>query len=294
VFDQDFAAMSQRRGYAARSLVLLLPVALVSLSLGTPPAFGAHKAGNASKKAQENAARKACLSGDYAKGVEILSDLFVAVKDPTYIFNQGRCFEQNRRYEEAISRFQEYLRAGGGDRDPADKAAAETHIADCKGMLAQERGMAPPPVSTSTVQAAAPAPALTGEVSTAPEPTDPLVTEPAREQTPAASGSGLRIGGVLVASFGVAAAGAGFFFNLKANGLVTDMESTTDGYRKESDRKTWQTLSLVGYGVGAACVVTGAILYAVGLHRDSSSSATVALLPTIDADRAGFALTGAF
>jgi hypothetical protein len=32
----------------------------------------------------------ACLSGDYTKGVAILSELFVDTKDPTYLFNQGR------------------------------------------------------------------------------------------------------------------------------------------------------------------------------------------------------------
>ena len=46
----------------------------------------------------------ACLSGDYTKGVAILSELFVDTKDPTYLFNQGRCFEQNRRYDDAIAR----------------------------------------------------------------------------------------------------------------------------------------------------------------------------------------------
>jgi len=289
----SFAAMSQRRGCLPSPLVAILPVALVALFLWTTPASGAHKVGATSKKSQENAARKACLSGDYAKGVDLLSDLFVSTKDPTYLFNQGRCFEQNRRYEDAISRFHEFLKAGGGDRDPADKAAAETHIADCKEMLAQERGIAPAPVAAPMPQAL-PATAPTREASATMEPALPLVAEPAREQAPVASGRGARIGGILVASFGVAAAGTGLLFNLKANSLVTDMESTTDGYTKESDRKTWQTLSVVGYGVGAACIVTGAILYGVGLHRNSSSSATVAILPTVDGGRAGVALAGAF
>jgi hypothetical protein len=285
--------MSQRRGCTASPLVAILPVAFVSLFLWTTPASGAHKAVSASKKSQENAARKACLSGDYAKGVDLLSDLFVSTKDPTYIFNQGRCFEQNRRYEDAISRFREFLKAGGGDRDPADKSAAETHIADCKEMLAQERGTAPAPVAAPTPQPF-PAPMSPPQASATMEPTLPLAKERAQEQAPGASGRGLRIGGILVASFGVAATGAGLLFNLKANSLVADMESTTDGYTKESDRKTWQTLSVIGYSVGAACIVTGAILYGVGLRRNSSSSTTVAVLPMVDADRAGVALAGAF
>jgi tetratricopeptide (TPR) repeat protein len=59
---------------------------------------------------KERTARTACLAGDYAKGVAILSELFVETQDAGFIYNQGRCFEQNHRYDDAISRFQEYLR----------------------------------------------------------------------------------------------------------------------------------------------------------------------------------------
>ena len=86
---------------------------------------------------RERTARLACLSGDYAKGVAILSELFVDTTDPTYIYNQGRCFEQNLRYEEAIGRFQEYLRAGR-KLSKDDQADAQKHIADCKGLLANQ------------------------------------------------------------------------------------------------------------------------------------------------------------
>lgn len=40
-------------------------------------------------------ARTACLAGDYAKGVAILSELFVTTKDPSFIYNQG-CLGWNR------------------------------------------------------------------------------------------------------------------------------------------------------------------------------------------------------
>jgi hypothetical protein len=44
--------------------------------------------------------------------VQLLSELFVSTMDPTFIYDQARCFQQNRRYEDAIARFQEYLRTG--------------------------------------------------------------------------------------------------------------------------------------------------------------------------------------
>jgi glutamine amidotransferase-like uncharacterized protein len=44
------------------------------------------------------------------------------------LFNQGCCFEQNNRYEEAIARFREYLRKAT-DASAADKAVVVKHIA---------------------------------------------------------------------------------------------------------------------------------------------------------------------
>ena len=72
--------------------------ALLPLLLVATPAFGA------GRQSQDKAARKACLSGDYSKGVAILADLFVETREPIYVFNQGRCFEQNLQYLEAIGR----------------------------------------------------------------------------------------------------------------------------------------------------------------------------------------------
>jgi TolA-binding protein len=85
---------------------------------------------------QERAARTACLAGDYAKGITILSELFVASKDPDFIYNQGRCYEQNRRYEDAIARFQEYLRVATRSTK-STRAEAQKHIASCQNLLAK-------------------------------------------------------------------------------------------------------------------------------------------------------------
>jgi len=280
--------MSQCHRRSSHKLTPFLALAVASSLVVAGPALGANKP---NKQAQENEARTACLDGDYTQGVAILSKLFVQTKDATYIFNQGRCFEQNRRYEDALARFQEYLRAGRNKLDASEKAEAEQHIADCKEMLAQERGTSPPPNSAQPV--VAPAPASKPEPAPTPERAT-VVGQPAPQPAAASSGAGLRIGGIVVASFGVAAAGAGVLFNVMANSTVNDMYKTQDGYTKESNRKTYETLSWVGYGVGAACVVTGAILYGVGLPAKSSHSDDVALVPMVGPNQAGAVLTGAF
>lgn len=250
----------------------------------------------ASRQTQENSARKACLSGDYAKGVSILSDLFMRTKDGTYIFNQGRCFEQNGRYEEAIARFHEFLRTASVATD-ADKASAEKHIADCEAIIAKQLGRSPNP--TPSPVAIAPAPAQPPSPSPPPLPS-PLPSPEVESgvmsgpslvanQTPRANdGRGLRVAGVVAASVGVAVVGTGIGLAVKGNSL-----STSDFSRsREDERSSLRTWSLVSYGVGAGAIVTGAVLYLVGWHSQSSSS--VALVPAVVPGATSLSLQGSF
>ncbi len=265
-------------------------VAIVFSLLASGPASAA------SRQARENVARQECLDGNYIEGVSILSKLFVETKDVTYIFNQGRCFEQNRRYEDAIARFQEFLLAGRQKLGANERSDADQHIVYCRRMLAEEQpsvATAPAPqtpMGSPPVALAAPEPAPAA--ARAPEP--PLVQQPAPQPMQSSGGAGLRTGGIVVATFGVAALGAGILLNVKANSTVNDMYSTYDGYSKESERKTYEALAWVGYGLGAACVVTGAVLYAVGLKARSGPASRLAFVPVVGTSQAGAVLTGEF
>ena len=262
-------------------------IVLISLLLASQTA----RAG--SRESRERAARVACLSGDYAKGVAILSELFVDLKNPTYIYNQGRCLEQNMRHADAVGRFQEYLRVGK-NLSKAEQADAEKHIADCKVLLASqpqpavaEPAMVPAPAGLAP--AAVPAPAV------APAPA--AMVSPMVQQTNAQpaieSGSGLRTAGIITAAFGGAAVITGVILNLKVNSMASDMQKT-NGYTdsKDSDRKTYETLGWVGYGVGAACVATGAVLYYLGVRAPGTAS--VALVPAFAPGQAGAIVKGVF
>jgi hypothetical protein len=241
---------------------------------------GSAPAAPVDKQAQENAARRACLDGNYTQGVGILTELFVEFKDVTYIFNQGRCFEQNRRYEDAIARFQEYMRAGRKTLDEGGKAEAEERIAECQAMLDQERRAA---------QAAASRPLVASQ----PQASKPAGTVAATAPRSSA-GAGLRIGGVVLTLVGLAAAGTGIALNVKANNVVSDMYKVTDGYKTESDRKSYETMAWVSYAVGAACVATGVILYGVGLGAKSKAVSNIALVPVVGNGQAGTVLAGTF
>jgi hypothetical protein len=109
------------------------------------------------------AAKKACLLGDVEKGSEILADLYVETNDPTYVYNQGRCLEQNGRNDQALLRFKEYQRKAQG-LSPADLDALRKKIEDLEAASARHPSAspaaaalpAPPPVAPSSLAAAAP------------------------------------------------------------------------------------------------------------------------------------------
>jgi TolA-binding protein len=243
----------------------------VALQSKTRPASA--PTGASGIEAKEKAAMKACLTGDAASGVAILTDLFIETKDTTYLFNQGRCFEQNRQYEEAVGRFREYL-IKTKDLRPDHKADTEKHILACESYL-----------QGKSTGAAKSEPTAGTESRPAPEPRTGQVVAIAPNRSLPEGGAGLRIAGVTVAAAGAAGMVAGLVLNLKANKMSDDLEGLYDP-GVESSRDRYETAGWIAYGAGAACVATGALLYYFGWRR-SQASASVALLPTVGPDANG-------
>jgi len=224
--------------------------------------------------------------------VEILTDLFIDTGDLTYVFNQGRCFEQNRRYEDAIGRFREYL-VKGAQLSDADRSDAEKHIAICQSYL----GIVEPSQPTSKLMPAPMAePLATPQPSaTAGSPSSVAALQQTAKASDDHGGSGLRIAGVVTAAIGGAALLSGVILNIKVNSMSSDLEKT-DNYTRNSDstRKDYKTLGWVSYGVGAVCVASGAALYYLGWRKSQGSRVEVALLPSFMPGMTGDMLTGGF
>jgi tetratricopeptide (TPR) repeat protein len=239
-----------------------------------------------SKDAKERAAKKACLNGEAAKGVALLTDLYVDTNDPTYIFNQGRCYEQNNRCEEAIVRFREYLRKTPNGAEH-DRANAATHIADCEALVAKSGSAS----STSPVAAKTPAPTEGSppeRLSAAAGGATPVDRLEESRQGTARPGAGLRVAGVIAMSAGGALVLAGGALNLKHNSMVHDIQGDYSVATADS-AQTYKTLSAVGYGAGAACLVGGAVLYWMG-HKAGNP----VIAPALVGGRAGLLLAGGF
>jgi hypothetical protein len=241
--------------------------------------------------AQERAAKKACAMGDYQKGAEILTDLFLTTNDPTYIYNQARCYEQNNLWDRAIARFREYLRKAKHLTEK-ERAETEQHVAECE--AAQSRALAPATPARSEQPSPAPAvgpqPAATVGAEGIPAVSrTPPTDGPGRNGSP---GRGLRIAGVATGVVGLAAIGVGVGFALKTQAISSNEEKNGPTGAQEDDRKRYEAWGWVSYGVGAAALATGVILYIVGRSGDGPNQ--VALLPAASSTGAGLSLAGRF
>src|SRR5262245_444526 len=107
------------------------PVAVAGLMMAV--SASARAADN--RDAREREARKACFTGDVARGVEILVDLYGETGHPNYIYNQARCFERNGKYDQALLSYEDYLRKAT-NLPEADRGQVEKSIAELRAKLA--------------------------------------------------------------------------------------------------------------------------------------------------------------
>jgi hypothetical protein len=268
-------------------------VALVSFALAagtTQPGQAASKPAN--RPAMERAAKKACITGDVRKGIDLLGELYVTSNDATYVYNQARCFEQNHRWQDAIDRFKESLRKMP-DLPAKDKADVERHIVDCEA----QQGKVPAP---SAVALPTPAPAQPAPAVTLPQGPSAGTAQPAAASISAAanppSTSRLRTAGIATAAGGAAVLVGGLVFNLQANSLTKELNGPIYDRDKASRRDTYKTLAWVGYGVGAAALVTGAALYFLGGRSGTASEtpSTLALTPVFLSGLTALSLQGTY
>ncbi len=208
------------------------------------------------------AAKTACGAGEVSLGVRLLAELYTDTNDPIWIFNQGRCYQQNGQVEPGIQRFREYLRKTGGTSD-ASVQATRDEVTHYIRELEQEQRTARPP----------------GPYDRA--------------------GEGWRTAGIAVTAAGGAAIVGGVVFSLlthaSANrrseilmgeGLVPEQE-TRELTRLDREGQRYEVLQWVGYGVGAAALATGAALY----WKGHTAATEVGLTPTFFPGGAGALLS---
>jgi hypothetical protein len=197
-------------------------------------------------------ARSACASGDVERGIKRLADYLATTDDLTAVYNMGRCYEQNGLNDRAVLQFREYLRQAK-DLSAGDRAEVEARLRRLQG------------------EVPAPATLPVAEVST------PLATRPEPHSL-------LRPAAIAVAGLGVASIAAGAYFGLRTRALEERIAGAPSYVHEDYQAgRSAQTLQFVMYGVGAAALVGGALLYYLGSHPEPR----VALVPALSARGAG-------
>jgi hypothetical protein len=271
---------------AAMSRAYLLGTSLLILFVATPSLA-------ADKDSKERAARKACLSGDYAKGVEILSDLFLDTKNPTHIFNQARCYEQNSRCGEAVSRFREYLRKAP-DLKTSERSEVERHIEECETLLEKTHASSTP---APVVEPPPPSPPLPPAAPVAAAPVAPPVVPPPTTQVVKVMPSksyGLVIAGACTGLVGLGSVGVGLYYYDRARFYSARVSGTDHTTADENSGKQAETMQWIFFGFGGAAVAAGTVMTILGWPSSEPSTPTTSFAPMVGPGLAGIAAQGTF
>jgi hypothetical protein len=247
----------------ARAVAVLAAAGL--LALAALDGRGAHAAGK-SREQREAEARKHCTAGRVEAGIEILAELYTQYNHPNYIYNQGRCYQQNGRAEQAITRFKEYLRAAS-EATPKERARVEQFIRELEAELPAP-APAPAPRAAEPPAPAPPAPvtepARPERLPALPPPAPPGVAQPATSGP--ASSHHLRTAGIALGVTALAGVTLGVVSSLQVRALSREVETAKIGgltgprlTENEKKGERFETLQWVGYGIGAAAGV-GAIV----------------------------------
>ena len=276
-----------------------LIVTLIGLIVSLPARLSAQPA-DIDKK--ERDALAACDGQDVKKGVALLGRLYADTLEPTYIYNQGRCYQKNGKAAEAVTRFREFLRV---NKDPGSELVqrARDFIAELEsektGPVASPAATSPPPPAPRPL-APAPAPVRAQpEIVPPPSPAAPAPEAAIASPAPAPQGPHtLRVTSFVVGGVGLLAIGSGIYHGIQVNKIENEVEGL---YRANSsdpaidprmqDGEAAELRQWISYGVGAGCIAAGLTMYLLSRQR---SEPAMGLAPLWRAHAAGAVLTGAF
>ena len=209
---------------------------------------------------------------------------YEAKNDPALLFNIGQAYRHGGNHAKAIGAFKAFQRRVPG---ASNRAEVEARIVEMQKILDEQRKTQdkPPggiePLSKPVEKAVEPAEVVPAPVVLVAPPPPPVRTS---------SGKPLLYGGIAVLAIGVAAlaAGGGLYAGaVSASDEIAHPKPGTMFSPATQDRmKTFEGASYAMFGVGAAAVITGAALVAIGVKRGKASQ-HASILPSLAPGYAG-------
>jgi tetratricopeptide (TPR) repeat protein len=305
-----------------RVLAAMLAVTVPATAVLAPPAAAAARGGDKKKqaKAYVDAGLAAQEGGDFDAAVDFYQKAYALVPHPTLFFNIAQAYRLGQKPVEALDYYRRFLDveskgdqakiAAGfvkelepvvakleADKKAADEAAAE---AERQRLAAEEKRKADEAAALDKGKKPPP-PDDDDDDDDDGDRIGPPDDDDDDDATPPPSGGGMggkRIAGLTLGGLGLVGIGAGVIFGLKAKGISDDLSEpgATFDPQKVDDGEAANRNMFIGYGVGAALLVTGVVLYVMGGKSNAESSTAVSLTPTVapDGSAAGLVLAGGF
>jgi tetratricopeptide (TPR) repeat protein len=294
-------------GVAAALTFLGPAIAEAQPGPGTPPPTAA----------QMDAARKLVNDGiaaqnakDYDKAIELYKKAYAIVPHPILMFNIGQAHRLAGRHDQAVPFYERYLalEPGGAEAPAARAALAEIKAAPKPaepGKPAEPPKPPEPPKPAEPGARPAPPPSVSqGAPPPAAGPTTPSMPVPGpdgtnRTDTVGSPGRTLRLTGLVLGGVGLASAAAGIYFTTRVRHWESEAEdrammgATNDELEAEFGDKgrAAERNQFIGYAIGGALVVGGAVTYWLGLRKDQAAS-TTAWAPVVGPGFTGIAISG--
>ncbi len=228
-------------------------------------------------------------TGDYDTAITMYQKAYDLIPHPVLLFNIGNALRAAGRFVEAQDFFQKYLDADPkGDKVKAARKALEEIEPDVVAEKAKVEADARAKVDAEA-KAEAEAEAKRKEHEKEKKKRAPKGGgEKASRPDGGGGWGGMRIAGVVSAGLGVVAVGGGVVFGLRAKSISDEFsqpEAEWDADRYAQGEAAERNM-YIGYGVGAALLVTGGVLFVLGADHG--------VAPIVDEHGAGVALSGRF
>jgi tetratricopeptide (TPR) repeat protein len=276
-----------------RASFIFTAIFTLAASIGMAREGHAQSRGKQTAESHYDKGMKAYTLGHFPEAIEEFEKAFELRSEPIFLYNIAQSHRQNNSPQRAIFFYRRYLEA---DPSVKNRAEIEKRIKDMETQLNAQKEHAGAPMTTEPgpAQPAGPVPAPAPQpipVAGQPSPASMATVQIAQPTEPAHPGRGLRIAGIVTASVGVAAGVAGIAFGLHANSLHDEAYKGIYNDSKLQDSKSFRTLQWVAIGIGGAAVVTGGVLYYLGVTKQD---APVALIPLAAPGAGGAAVFGRF
>jgi|SoiMethySBSTD1v2_1073268.scaffolds.fasta_scaffold43984_3 tetratricopeptide (TPR) repeat protein len=240
---------------------LVLAVALPAAAQDKPKIAPAQM-----KKAKEafERAHAHYQAGRYAEAIKAYEEAYAAAPLPAFHFNFGQAYRLKGDKRKAVEHYKKYLELEPGGEGAVE---AQSHLAvlgrelDAEEAAAREKAAAVE--RERAVEEARRKEREAAQAELAARPLAPPV------DTPEKKGGTLKIAGLVTGGAGLVLTGVGIYFGLKASSLSSDLANLEEWDSSIVDEgESANTNMMIFTGLGAAAVVTGGVLYYLGMRAD--------------------------